>query len=200
MFDAFKQGDLSGTWYMIARKKSLLAGDFALSFRTLRNTVVHFTHDTSGLYWSIAFNAILVFKYKFLQYFRFLFGTDKYHIPLDLKAIGPKSGYAYPIHRKKVPTFAKLASAFLYKKLFSSGRANFFIVGTYSSSSGARFFIASDKPSGKGSVVTWLCTTANPSEAGELEKECFQKAVEEFKKYVSPNQIEYPWNKDFVGR
>lgn len=156
MFEAFKQGDLSGTWYMIARKKSLLAGDFALSFRTLRNTTVHFSHDTSGLYWSIAFNAILVFKYKIFEYFHFIFGSDKYCVPLDLKAIGPKSGYAYPVHRKKIPSFAKFAFAFLYKKLFSSGRANFFIVETYSSQSGNRYFIASNKPSHYRVFASWL--------------------------------------------
>lgn len=184
---------------MIARKRSVLAGDTPFSLRALRNTVVNFSSDVSGLYWSMIFSANYVFKYKFLKFLRFIFGASKYCVPMDLKAIGPRSGYAYPVHSKTMSCISMLVFTYFYKKLFSSGRANFFITATYSSKTGNRFFVAGNRPCTKDSTIVWLCVDSDPSLFSEEDRKCLHKASKEFEKYVTPKDIEFPWGPDFNG-
>lgn len=184
---------------MIARKRSVLAGDTPFSIRSLRNTVVNFSSDASGLYWSMVFNANYVFKYKLLRFLGFVFRTSKYSVPMDLKAIGPRSGYAYPVHSRSMSYFSMFVFAYFYRKLFSSGRANFFVTATYASKSGNRFFIAGNRPSAKDSTIVWLCVDTSPLLLSEEGKECLYKAGKEFEKHVNSEDIEFPWGPDFNG-
>lgn len=199
MNDVFSGSSLEGTWYMLARRKSLLAGDFRLAPRSLRRTVVTFHSDSSGLYWSMVFSAAMVIKYAFLERLSSLFPDTTYSVPMDLQSLGPRSGYAFPAHSKNMSFFARLMYWLLYKRLFASGRANFFILGTYLSKSGNKYIVCSSAPKPKDSILVWLCTTSDPTTASEQEKECYQKAYIEFTKFVSPENIEFPWNEHFIG-
>ena len=185
---------MTGNWYMFARKPDIMCGDRWWSIKRLMKNVAMYFPDTSGIHMTGSLQAQWVFKKRWMKWLSFLFTRTEYHIPVNIKTIGPTSAFMYPYSLQKASLFERFLYLLMDKKFFSEGRANYFIREFIKNNeTGNRYCLVTNTPQFEGNDLVWVVSFRNPSDFSVEEKEFAVKLVNSLMKKYDFDEVVYPW-------